>query len=98
MSPGNAALQAAVSGFVDVLSRLTGALTTAATPLIANSLNTSLATLQGSLSSAVSPDPAGGADKPEIEPRQTADFTTESGRLTVAGGPAPAVKNRRTTA
>jgi len=50
------------------------------------------------LSSAVSPDPAGGADKPVIEPQQTADFTPEPGRLTVAGGPAPAGKNRRTTA
>ena len=44
------------------------------------------------LSSAVSPDPAGGADKPVLEPQQTADFTPEPGRLTVAGGPAPAGK------
>ena len=44
------------------------------------------------LSSAVSPDPAGGADKPVIEPQQTADFTPEPSRLPVAGGPAPAGK------
>jgi hypothetical protein len=49
------------------------------------------------LSSAVSPEPASGADKSVIEPQQTADFTAESGRLTVAGRPAPARKNRRAT-
>ena len=50
------------------------------------------------LSSAVSPDLAGGADKPVIEPHQIADFTPEPGRLTVAGGPASVGENRRATA
>jgi hypothetical protein len=42
------------------------------------------------LSSAISPGPAGEPDKPVIEPKQTADFTPEPGRLAAAGGLTPA--------
>jgi hypothetical protein len=52
-----AALQTAANLFADTLTRLTGALAQAATPLIATAgaLNTSLAGLSGSLSAAAAP-------------------------------------------